>query len=459
MKFEDIRDYLNGRKDLAEWTFEESRERSREAFHTGRRLDLARAKEVTKGSLTIHADGIRPDGSAGRGSAVVAIPATAEKAELAALADKALARARVSLGAPWTLPRPAGAADSRKAAGSAAAAGVAGDLADAVEALAEAARAAEDEGRAAAASGSTVRTAALELFATARERRLASSAGADFAWADVLLETEIAASGSYPGAAEAELVEGWSASAAAEGDLEAAVAEFRAAARDLIARTGDRARARPFAAADAAGGLRIELAGDAVPEFFGHFFFRASAAQARFGVTDVKIGGRIVPYELGGDPLSFGFDPRLPLCPENRPADADCLPLERTALAERGTALALEGAARHAAALGVRAVGTCLSRWVAPGSLSRADLDALPRLEALIFSDFFMDYASGDFGGELRLGILHAGGKTIPVTGGSISGSVSAEAAGLRFSRDLGRRGSFRGPASVLLSAARAAGI
>jgi PmbA protein len=115
----------------------------------------------------------------------------------------------------------------------------------------------------------------------------------------------------------------------------------------------------------------------------------------------------------------------------------------------------LEGPVRHAAALGVPAKGTCSSRWVAPGSLGSSDLSGFAYLEALVFSDFFMDATSGEFGGELRLAALHSGSTVTPVTGGSIAGSIAAEAAGLRFSAETARREAFIGPASVLLSLAR----
>ncbi len=85
---------------------------------------------------------------------------------------------------------------------------------------------------------------------------------------------------------------------------------------------------------------------------------------------------------------------------------------------------ALEGPARHASALGVAPVGACGSLWVAGGSLAAPEIAALSHLEALVFSDFYVDASSGEFGGELRLGVLHRDGSRIPVRGGALTGST-----------------------------------
>ena len=63
---------------------------------------------------------------------------------------------------------------------------------------------------------------------------------------------------------------------------------------------------------------------------------------------------------------------------------------------------------------------------------------AAPHLEPVMFSDFRLDDITGDFGAEIRLAYWFDGKKRVPVTGGSISGSVSELRASMR--RSLERR-------------------
>jgi PmbA protein len=217
--------------------------------------------------------------------------------------------------------------------------------------------------------------------------------------------------------------------------------------------------------------MPILITGDAVPEFFGYYFNRLSSPQIHMGASDARLGRLVYPFasdrgtgeslsdSRAGDLPTLGFDPALPGGTENRPADADGFALERTALVEKGIIRAFEGPSRYAAWLDVPPKGACSSRWVAPGTLGDAGLKALDHLEACVFSDFYMDQASGDFGGELRLGILHKGNTKTPLTGGSISGSISEEYGMLRFTEAQEQHGSFLGPSGVLLGKARIAAV
>ncbi|HCM27197.1 MAG: hypothetical protein A2Z99_04250 [Treponema sp. GWB1_62_6] len=470
MKFEDIVDYLRGRSDLSEWTYESGREKARESFFTGSRLDMARSKDVERGSLVVHVDARQTSGERGRGSALVSVPASADRAELAAITDRAVERARVSVGPAWSLAEasvpdvPTEGKRMPSGRGDPVAAGLASDPAAAglaAESVRAAIFAAEAEAQARGAGGPSARVtrsarfAATEIFITERECRLENSRGDRYEWNDALIETEMATSCAGAGGNDdVELVGSWSARIDSLQSFDHVAVEIAREASELLALTRDRADAVSLPELP---NLPVALGGEAVAEFFSHFFYRAGAAQVRMGISDARVGGPIGPYALGGDSPTIGFDPSMPGSPADRPADADGFPLRRTVLVENGIVRALEGPCRHAAALALAPVGSCSSLWVAPGSLREEELHAMPRLEALVFSDFFMDQASGEFGGELRLGILHQGGKRTPVTGGSISGSIAAEAANLRFSAERRRYGSFLGPLFVLLAQARIA--
>jgi len=62
---------------------------------------------------------------------------------------------------------------------------------------------------------------------------------------------------------------------------------------------------------------------------------------------------------------------------------------------------------------------------VSAGKVSLEQLRAKPCLELVKFSDFSLEQTTGDFGGEIRLAYWFDGKKRIPLTGGSISGSVA----------------------------------
>ena len=74
------------------------------------------------------------------------------------------------------------------------------------------------------------------------------------------------------------------------------------------------------------------------------------------------------------------------------------------------------------------------------------------------FSDFQMDTFDGHFGGEIRLGFLYDGEKRIPVTGGSINGSILDAQKNLVFSRETQVEKNFQGPAAVCLEGVNVAG-
>ena len=67
------------------------------------------------------------------------------------------------------------------------------------------------------------------------------------------------------------------------------------------------------------------------------------------------------------------------------------------------------------------------------------------------FSDFQVDSVTGDIFGEIRLAYLHDGDKTIPVSGGSISGSMNDFAGNMLMSEKSVQYNSMSIPALTLL--------
>ena len=88
---------------------------------------------------------------------------------------------------------------------------------------------------------------------------------------------------------------------------------------------------------------------------------------------------------------------------------------------------------------------------VSGGTRSEEELRAGQYLEAVEFSDFQVDTMTGDIFGEIRLAYWHDGEKCIPVSGGSISGSMDDFVGSLRMSRESAQYDNVRIPALTLL--------
>ena len=69
------------------------------------------------------------------------------------------------------------------------------------------------------------------------------------------------------------------------------------------------------------------------------------------------------------------------------------------------------------------------------GTRTEEELRQGDYLEVVEFSDFQVDAVGGDLAGEIRLAYWHHDGKTIPVTGGSLSGSMTEVLKTMQISR------------------------
>ena len=70
------------------------------------------------------------------------------------------------------------------------------------------------------------------------------------------------------------------------------------------------------------------------------------------------------------------------------------------------------------------------------------------------FSDFQVDDVTGDIAGEIRLAYLHRDGKTVPVSGGSVSGNMNELVKGMQFSAERRQYNTLMIPAVTRLNGA-----
>ena len=142
---------------------------------------------------------------------------------------------------------------------------------------------------------------------------------------------------------------------------------------------------------------------DPALQLYEYFMDRTNTSMVFRGMSDWKVGDAVAPENMTVKAVRT-----LPNSSRNAAYDPEGAPIRDLALVENGS----------------------------------GDF-----LEVVEFSDFNVDSITGDIAGEIRLGYLHQGGKVIPVSGGSVSGSVPELISGFRFSAESRQYNNFLIPA------------
>jgi len=379
--------------------------------------ELSRTVEETRYSLTVYVDA-EVSGKKVRGDATVTIQPSHGEAEIEAKILQAVFAASKSKNAWFDLPGPSAPKVVLPASGFD---GLDGQ--DRMKSVRDALYAPEAEIAAAAAAGEPHATAgllrvnALEIFLSREDKVFSNSKGQEFrtsAWrgySEFVVEAD-----SRKGMVE--LFDDIEFSDPDAGRLSEAT-------RSRLVQVRDRALA---ASMGALKDLPVILSGREAEEVFA-WFFGNSTTSAIFTKSSSFVQGANVQQAEGSekveDPLDLWAEPFIQGLPASSAFDADGFPLERCAVIEGGYLKTLVGAIRYADWLGVERKGSFPLFSVSPGSMSMADMLAKPHLAPVMFSDFRLDSVTGDFGAEIRLAYWFDGKKRVPVTGGSISGSVS----------------------------------
>ena len=132
--------------------------------------------------------------------------------------------------------------------------------------------------------------------------------------------------------------------------------------------------------------------------------------------------------------------------------DGDGSSLTDTAIIKDGVLCGTFGSSRFGQYLGVEkpsGVLGCIK--VEPGTLTGEQLASAPYLECVSMSGIQIEPYSDYIGGEIRLAYLHKDGKTVPLTGISMSGKLSEVLATLRLHEKTCVYNAYEGPVSLLL--------
>ena len=203
----------------------------------------------------------------------------------------------------------------------------------------------------------------------------------------------------------------------------------------------------------ALGKADVVLSTDAAREVYDYFISRLSAASVYRGISDWKIGDTVAPANL-----TLRTVPFLPNSSRNAAYDSEGARIRELTLIDNGKAVHYWGSRQFSQYLGLTDAFIASNFVVGGGTASAAEIRQGDYLEIVEFSDFQVDPMTGDIAGEIRLGYLHQGGRTVSVSGGSVSGNMKELAGSMIFSAESRQYDCMRIPAVTRLNGATVTG-
>ncbi len=198
---------------------------------------------------------------------------------------------------------------------------------------------------------------------------------------------------------------------------------------------------------------------NAVKELFSYYGFMSKASAVYNQYSTWKTGDKLQGEKVKGDLITITLDPLISNSTASAVFDEDGFALASVRIIENGVLKQYSADCRYGYYLGVETTGSIGNMVVEGGSRTAKELQAEPYLMAAAFSDFSMDEVTGDFGGEIRLAWYYDGEKSIPVTGGSITGNLNELQQELYLSKELQKDNDFEGPQMVKIMNCTVAGI
>lgn len=286
-----------------------------------------------------------------------------------------------------------------------------------------------------------------EIFVSEKHRRFINSEGIDVeeSYPDSMIEVVVNARDEKR---EIELYRSFSS-----GTCDAAALK-----RDLLRamQTGrDRLRALPTPPLGRADVLFTTA--DAC-EIYSCFAQRLDAELIYRGISTWKAGESIC-RAFAGDAPTLCAVRTLANSSANRRYDAEGAPIRDVVMMEKGVVRRNLGSRMFSSYLGLEDSFIPTNFTVSGGSRSEKELRSGPYLEVVEFSDFQVDAVTGDLFGEIRLAYLHEGEKTIPVTGGSVSGNLLHLSENMLLSRETVQYDNWSIPSATLIRGVTVTGI
>lgn len=203
----------------------------------------------------------------------------------------------------------------------------------------------------------------------------------------------------------------------------------------------------------------VLLTGESVEEFLQYYYVKADVQSVYNKLSEAKLEENIQGLKVKGDLINMTLEPFMENSTCSAPCDEDGFSVKPVTLYENGILKKYWGDVRHCHYLNIEPTGNIKNIVVQGGNKSIADMKKQPYLELVAFSSFQMDYITGDFAGEIRLGWYFDGEKTIPVTGGSISGNIKAMHEEMYLSQEMQKDNNYSIPKTVQLFNVSVAGM
>lgn len=207
------------------------------------------------------------------------------------------------------------------------------------------------------------------------------------------------------------------------------------------------------------GKAAVLLTRDAVKDFFSYYCSKSNASSVYNHSSTWQIGDAIQGEDVKGDRITLKLDPYLVGSTYSKGFDEDGFPVKPVTILENGVLKRYIANTRYAHYLAVEPTGSIRNMVVSPGSRTISELKQEPYFEVAAFSDFNVDPVTGDFGGEVRLAWYYDGERTIPLTGGAVTGNINELHRELYLSAELQKDNYYEGPAAVKIMNMNVSGL
>lgn len=408
------------------WRITDSTVESAELFFVKKQLDTRRIKDVRKFQAAVFRD-VEADGQTLRGFTTVTLLESMDDARLREELNGAYYAAQFAANPFYALPDPVQAPVKEKTGQLCQA-----PLAESAAQIAQALFAADTREDAFLNSA--------EIFVTRSRTRILSSEGTDAAYTDAKAEGEFVVQCQKP--EDVEIHNTYSYDTLDTAALTKKVAEALTFVRD-------RSRAQRILKS---GQYDVVLSAEAAATVLSYYQDRAAAQMIYPKYSTWQVGEQVQGEEISGAKLD------LDLC-ATQPYSEEGIPMEDLPLLRAGELKAIHGNNRFCRYLDIKPTGLYQKLRCLNSGVPFEELKAGPCLWAVTFSDFQMDSMSGHFGGEIRLAYLIEDGRAIPVTGGSINGSLLESQGSLRFCEERYEAAHYTGPYGVRIPNVNVAGV
>ncbi|MCK4552314.1 MAG: hypothetical protein KAU02_05290 [Tenericutes bacterium] len=402
---------LKNNNKVDEWKINTHQDHSTELFFIKEDLQMNRAKDVEKISVTVYKN-LEIDGNKFKGSSFVVINPSDTDKEVGSKIDKAILSASFVKNEFYTLPKPV-----KEKAPEITSKFSEGDVVDTISEIVKELYAENNQ------FGAFINSA--EFFITTSTKRIINSNGIDVTYNNYsgLMEiiTEI------KGEKEAtELFE---------------IVEFSDFDREFIKNsiieqlkyTALRGKAIKTPKLD---GIPVIISGKAVNEFWQFYLVRADASSKYQKLFDCNVGDNLLGEDVLGDKLTLTAAPYVHNSTRNSYYDVDGLLLKETIIIEDGIIKNILSSHRYSEYLNIKPTGGLRNTIIKGGQFTEDELRKDPYLEVVSFSAFQMDFATGFFGGEFRLALYHDGDNVIPVTQGAVTANLKEAQKTMYFSKE-----------------------